>query len=94
MPPRAVFFNRSFYPDVTATGQLLTELCLDLVKEYGWSVTVITGQPLVGQYAAGAGCIRKGLWQKETLEGVEIVRVRNSAFGPESFLGRIFNYLT
>ena len=94
MPPRAVFFNRSFYPDVTATGQLLTELCLDLVKEYGWSVTVVTGQPLVGQYAAGVRVSRKGLWQKETLEGVEIVRVSNSAFGPESFLGRVFNYLT
>ncbi len=30
-PLRIVFFNRSYYPDYGATGQLLTELCEDLV---------------------------------------------------------------
>jgi len=30
---RIVFFNRSYYPDFGATGQLLTELCEDLVSQ-------------------------------------------------------------
>jgi hypothetical protein len=29
------FFNRSFYPDTAATGQLLTELCEGLLREHG-----------------------------------------------------------
>ncbi|HTZ10852.1 MAG TPA: hypothetical protein VMD04_00535, partial [Candidatus Margulisiibacteriota bacterium] len=54
MTLRIVFFNRSFYPDITATGQLLTELCLDLANIYKCQVTVITGRPLVdyGVYSA------------------------------------------
>lgn len=91
---RLVFFNRSFYPDVTATGQLLTELCQGLVKEYGWQVTVITGRPMIGQYAEGAKSSRRAFIRREIFEGIEIVRVNNSAFDPRSFMGRISNYLT
>ena len=40
------FFNRSYYPDQTATGQLLTDLCEDLVRDHGCQVTVVTGRPL------------------------------------------------
>lgn len=32
---RICFFNRSHYPDLGATGQLLTELAKDLVYDYG-----------------------------------------------------------
>jgi len=38
-----LFFNRSFHPDVEATGQLLTELCEDLAAE-GHEVAVVAGQ--------------------------------------------------
>ena len=38
-----VFFNRSFHPDISATGQLLTDLCEDLVRDHGCRVSVITG---------------------------------------------------
>ena len=41
-----VFFNRSYYPDFGATGQLLTELCEDLVARFGYDVTVVAGMPL------------------------------------------------
>jgi len=40
-----VFFNRSFYPDMAATGQLLTELCEGLASEYGFQVSVVAGPP-------------------------------------------------
>ena len=45
-PLRVVFFNRSYYPDFGATGQLLTELCEDLVSRFGYDVTVVAGMPL------------------------------------------------
>ena len=56
------FFNRSFYPDQTATGQLLTDLCEDLVREHGCRVSVVAGVPLLpaGKMAAAgrAGMLR------------------------------------
>ena len=45
-PLRLAFFNRSYYPDFGATGQLLTELCEDLVARHGHQVTVVAGVPL------------------------------------------------
>jgi len=33
-PLRIVFFNRSYWPDQAATGQLLTELAEDLVARH------------------------------------------------------------
>ena len=41
------FFNRSFYPDTTATSQLLTDLCEDLIREHGYRVSVVAGVPLL-----------------------------------------------
>jgi hypothetical protein len=40
------FFNRSYWPDQAATGQLLTELAEDLVSRYGTEVTVVAGRAL------------------------------------------------
>jgi len=48
------FFNRSFYPETTATSQLLTELCTDLVRDYGCRVTVVAGVPVVACMEHGA----------------------------------------
>jgi hypothetical protein len=56
------FFNRSYHPDTTATGQLLTDLCEDLVREHGCRVTVVTGPPLqpsVDYRRQGAGLISR-----------------------------------
>jgi colanic acid biosynthesis glycosyl transferase WcaI len=41
---RLLFLNRSFYPDVEATGQLLTELCQELENDF--KIHVICGNPL------------------------------------------------
>jgi glycosyltransferase involved in cell wall biosynthesis len=79
---KIVFFNRSFYPDTTATGQLLTELCESLVKDYGCKVSVICGRPL---NAHGV---------KVPFKGIEILRVTNTNFSHKSFLGRILNYIS
>ncbi len=36
--PHLLVFNRSYYPDLGATGQLLTELCEDLMAHHDWEV--------------------------------------------------------
>ena len=41
--PRLLVFNRSYPPDVGATGRLLAELCEDLTRRFGWAVTVVAG---------------------------------------------------
>ena len=49
------FFNRSFHPDTAATGQLLTELCEDLVAAHGCRVSVVAGVPLLPAAGRAAG---------------------------------------
>ncbi len=43
---KVCFFNRSYWPDQAATGQLLTELAEDLVARFGCEVTVVAGRAL------------------------------------------------
>jgi colanic acid biosynthesis glycosyl transferase WcaI len=80
-PLNLLFLNRSYYPDVEATGQLLTELCGDLAPRH--RVAVICGQP---NFVAASGC---GLIQRETHQQVRILRARNARFSKKSLLGRI-----
>jgi glycosyltransferase involved in cell wall biosynthesis len=94
MPLEILFFNRSFYPDITATGQLLTELCEDLVKDYNCRVTVICARPLYASSDYDARFRRGRLMKKEFLKGVSILRLRSTIYLPKSFIGRILNYLS
>src|SRR2546422_6753416 len=54
------FFNRSFYPDTAATGQLPTELCEGLVGTHGCRVSVVAGVPLLAACAREASELRRG----------------------------------
>jgi putative colanic acid biosynthesis glycosyltransferase WcaI len=86
------FFNRSFYPDNAATGQLLTDLCEDLVRVHGCRVSVITGPPLLPSAAeVPAGW---GIFRRNEYHGIEILRVRGTRFDKRSFPGRATNYVT
>jgi len=79
------FFNRSYWPDLSATGQLLTELAEDLVGVHGWDVTVVAGYPL----RSGAA-----LPSTEWRNGVHIVRASGSTLDPGRFVGRATNYIS
>lgn len=93
MKLRIVFLNRSFYPDISATGQLLTELCEDLVNRFGCSVTVITGRTIATKdYSAKS--FRGKIIIREIYKGIEVIRVKNTIFPPAFFIGRVFNYIT
>jgi glycosyltransferase involved in cell wall biosynthesis len=85
------FFNRSYWPDQAATGQLLTELAEDLVGRFGCRVTVVAGRALNASEA------QVRTWKPVTLEmrnGVEIVRANGTCFSPRRVAGRASNYLT
>jgi glycosyltransferase involved in cell wall biosynthesis len=85
------FFNRSYWPDQAATGQLLTELAEDLVARHGCSVSVVAGRALHGSVGA-----RGSLWPVSTEQrrGVRIFRANGTAFSRRRFAGRASNYLS
>jgi glycosyltransferase involved in cell wall biosynthesis len=85
MPLRVCYFNRSYWPDTGATGQLLTELAEDLAATRGWDVTVVAGFPIAGDQRVPA---------EEVRNGVRIIRARGTRFSPRRFAGRAMNYLT
>ena len=86
------FFNRSFYPDTAATGQLLTELCQGLVERHGCRVSVVAGVPLISarDEARASGL----LLQRERHRGIEILRARGTRFSKRRFAGRFSNYVS
>jgi colanic acid biosynthesis glycosyl transferase WcaI len=84
-PLRVCYFNRSYWPDTGATGQLLTELAEDLVAKHGIEVTVVTGYPVNSA---------EPLPSRQTRHGVTIVRARGTTLSPRRFAGRAANYLT
>lgn len=85
MPVRVCFFNRSYWPDTGATGQLLTELAEDLVAKHGCDVTVVAGYPIGAVVTPPAD---------EIWNGVRVIRARGTRFAPRRFTGRALNYLT
>jgi glycosyltransferase involved in cell wall biosynthesis len=85
------FFNRSYWPDQAATGQLLTELAEDLVSLHGCEVTVVAGRALHGEGQDEAG---RGPVDRETHNGVAILRANGTRFDRRRFAGRAANYLT
>ena len=91
---RICFFNRSYYPDQAATGQLLTELAEDLVRVHGCEVSVVAG-PALRPAGTGSGAARLGrLFEREWHNGVEIIRTRGTTLRPQRFIGRAMNYVS
>lgn len=88
------FFNRSFYPDTAATGQLLTELCKGLVQEHGCRVSVVSGLPLFPAAVQSTGSWKGSIVRREEYQGIDILRARGSHFSKRRFLGRFSNYVT
>jgi putative colanic acid biosynthesis glycosyltransferase WcaI len=85
------FFNRSYWPDQAATGQLLTDLAEDLVNRHGCAVTVVAGRPL---HATGRSSPMRWPVEREMRCGVTILRSNGTRLGPGRFSGRVANYLS
>lgn len=82
---RIIILNQFFYPDHSATSQLMTELAESLV-ERGIEVTAVAGR---GRYNGG-----ERLAPREEHKGVRIERAWSTSFGKRSALGRVTDYLS
>jgi colanic acid biosynthesis glycosyl transferase WcaI len=98
VPLHVAFFNRSFHPDGTATGQLLTELCEDLVRAHGCRVSVVTAWRRTPDGASEVDGAPRGsrglLLRRETHAGVAVLRARATALPKRRAWGRFANYVT
>jgi glycosyltransferase involved in cell wall biosynthesis len=80
---RVVFVNRFFYPDLSATAQILTDLAVHLA-DAGWDVTIVTsrlgesGQPRLPKSA--------------THRGIRIRRVSSTDFGRKLAVYRLIDF--
>ncbi len=81
-----VFLNRFYWPDISATGQMLTDLAEDLAAE-GWDVTVLTGR-------RGYASDGRLLPAQEVRRGVRIVRVNTHTLGSNRLRGKLASHLT
>lgn len=90
---KVCFFNRSYYPDLGATGQLLTELAEGLVDSR-CVVSVVAGVPLVSSDATWV--LPSGIVPvvREDRNGVMIFRARGTSFSPRVLPAKFANYLT
>jgi glycosyltransferase involved in cell wall biosynthesis len=86
------FFNRSYWPDQAATGQLLTELAEDLRGRHGCRVTVVAGRALNSADASATPARRPVA--RESRHGVDILRANGTKFRPRRFAGRATNYVS
>ncbi|MEC0666409.1 glycosyltransferase family 4 protein [Priestia flexa] len=80
---KIVFVINYFYPDYASTGQLLTELCLNLQKDF--KITVIAAQPGY----AGENSTTTKLFEEDQLENIKIIRIRLPKVDKTSKLSRI-----
>jgi lipopolysaccharide/colanic/teichoic acid biosynthesis glycosyltransferase len=92
--PHIVFFNRSFYPDTSATGQLLTELCEGLVRDHGCRVSVVTGVPRLQSDGGSIAPTGGRILTRERYHGIDIIRVRGTRYSKRRYLGRFSNYVS
>jgi glycosyltransferase involved in cell wall biosynthesis len=84
--PRLIFVNRFFYPDISATSQILTDLAHSLARQ-GLSVHVICSRQLYDDPKAR-------LAAREFMAGIDVHRLPTARFGRSRLLGRALDYLT
>ena len=82
---KIIFINRFFYPDHSATSQMLSDLAFALAA-CGHTVQVITSRLT---YEGD-----RMLSSNESVENVAISRVPTTALGRDKLLGRTLDYFT
>ncbi|WHY61505.1 glycosyltransferase family 4 protein [Cytobacillus firmus] len=83
MKKKIVFAINYFYPDLASTGQLMTDLCKYLQKDF--DVTVIASQPGY----AGEKASSKEVFEVDYLDHIKIIRVRLPEVDKSSKISRI-----
>lgn len=83
---KIIFINRYFYPDHSATSQLLTELAFDLAK-LGYDIHVLTSRQIYDDSSARLSAY-------DITNNIHILRIWTSRFGRKNLIGRSIDYLT
>ncbi len=83
---KLIFVNRFFYPDLSATSQLLSDLAFDLAA-LGVEVHIITSR---GLYVDPSTRLPKS----QKVQDVQIHRVWTTGFGRSRLRGRLVDYLS
>jgi glycosyltransferase involved in cell wall biosynthesis len=83
---RVIFLNRFFFPDHSATSQMLSDLAFNLAAA-GREVHVVTSQQKYDEP-------KTRLAYRETINRVHITRVATSRFGRSALFGRGVDYLS
>jgi glycosyltransferase involved in cell wall biosynthesis len=83
---RTIFVNRYFFPDHSATSQILSDLAFHLAGA-GRDVHVIASRQIYDEPNAT-------LPGRDTINGVEVHRVASTRFGRTSLQGRAIDYLS
>jgi colanic acid biosynthesis glycosyl transferase WcaI len=84
--PRLIFVNRFFFPDHSATSQVLSDLAFHLVG-MGRDVHVVTSKQIYDDPKAS-------LPDCETINAVRVHRVASTRFGRTALLGRAIDYVS
>jgi Glycosyltransferase len=84
--PRVIFVNRFFWPDISATSQVLTDVAFALAAN---NVPV---EIVASRLAYGNPCVRYSA--NEYRHGVRIHRVATTGFGRAGLWGRAIDYLS
>ena len=87
-----LFLTDNFPPEVNAPASRTFEHCREWVR-VGHRVTVITGAPNFPKGKVFTG-YRNRLWQRETMEGIQVVRVWTYITANEGFARRTLDYLS
>lgn len=85
-----LFLTDNFPPEVNAPASRTFEHCREWVRA-GQRVTVITGAPNFPSGRVFAG-YRNRLWQRETMDGIRVIRVWSYITANEGFVRRILDY--
>ena len=84
--PRLIFVNRFFFPDHSATSQILSDLAYHLASA-GCDVHVVASTQLYDDAKAA-------LPVSEIIDGVHVHRVPSTRFGRDTLLGRSVDYVS
>src|ERR1700730_16138077 len=83
---RVIFMNRFFFPDHSATSQILTDLAFHLAG-CGTDVSVVTSRQRYDDPHADVP-------EAESIGGVGIHRISTTRFGRSALIGRGLDYLS
>ncbi|MFM8331379.1 MAG: glycosyltransferase family 4 protein [Candidatus Methylumidiphilus sp.] len=84
---KLIFVNRYFYPDHSATSQMLSDLAFALAEGGGDEVHVVASRQAYDNPKASLAAF-------EQIQGVRVHRVWTSRFGRQNLAGRAFDYLS